>query len=365
MAKAKKLPSGSWRCQATYTDDDGIKHRASFTENTAALAEAKAEMWKAGMLEREEEKAKLPLGLAMDEYIDSCRAAKRSPSTIKGYVSMRNNAFELLIRKPVSKITLRDVQRWVNTRTQAVSPKTLRNNLNFLSAVLSTNAVRIDFDALRKPEGEHIEMQIPSDAQVAALLDLVYEDDDLFIACSLAALMGLRRSEICGLRWSDIHVDGDVATLVVDKALVLDEHGTHVEKSTKTNAGKRTLVIPDDLYKEFKRRRNLRPTLVAVTPNALTNRYALRAQKLDMPPRFHNLRHYHASVMLREGVPEKYIVADMGHSSFEMVKRVYGHVMQEKRTLIDEAMNTHATGILNRSHGSSHDLEKCKQINGF
>lgn len=358
MAKAKKLPSGNWRVQASFVDEDGVMHRASFTESTAKLAEAKAAMWKAGMLEREAEKVHLALDVAMDEYIASCRVAKRSASTIRGYVAMKNRAFEQLIHKPVDKLTLRDLQRWINARAQTVAPKTLRNNLNFLSAVLASCEVKLDLASLKMPEGERTEMEIPSDAQVSALLDRVYDQDDLFIACSLAALMGLRRSEICGLKWTDIQLVDNVATLVIDKALVMDEHGTHVEKSTKTNAGKRTLVIPDGLYAELKRRRNLRPNLISATPNALSNRYALRAEHLGMPTRFHNLRHYHASVMLREGVPEKYIVSDMGHSSFDMVKRVYGHVMQEKRSIIDQAMNTHATAILNTSHGTSHELQK-------
>lgn len=360
MAKAKKLPSGSWRCQASYVDDDGVQHRASFTEETAKMAEAKAAMWKAGMIEKNQNKKQFPLGDAMDEYIASCRVAKRSASTIRIYVAMRENAYDLLIKKPVENITLRDVQRWVNARAQVVAPKTLRNNLNFLSAVLSASEVKLDFDSLKLPENEHIEMEIPSDEMVSALLDLVYDEDDMFIACSLAALMGLRRSEICALHWTDIQVADGIATLVIDKALVKDEHGLYVEKATKTDAGKRTLVIPDALYEELKRRRNLRTNIVSVTPDALTNRYAVRIKKLNLPKRFHNLRHYHASVMLREGVPEKYIVADMGHASFEMVKRVYGHIMQEKRNLIDKAMNTHATGILNRSHENAHELENCQ-----
>lgn len=358
MAKAKKLPSGSWRVQVSHTDSDGVKHRESFTEDTAALAEAKAAMWKAGMLVRDRDRTHLSFTEAAKEYIDACRVAGLEPTTLRGYVSMQKNAYKQLSRVPIEKLVLRDVQRWINARAQEVAPKTVRNNQNFLSAVLKANGVSLDFSALKLPKSDRSEMEIPSDAQVTALLNLVYDQDDLFIAVALAALMGLRRSEICALRWSDIEVHDGVPFLTIDKALVMAEDGAYVEKGTKTAAGTRTLVIPDTLYAELKRRRSLRPTLIAATPNALSNRYALRAQKLGIPTRFHNLRHYHASVMLREGVPEKYIVADMGHSSFDMVKRVYGHVMQEKRSLIDTAMNTHATAILNSSHGCAHEVEK-------
>lgn len=360
MAKAKKLPSGSWRCQAAYTDDDGVQHRASFTEETAVLAEAKAAMWKAGMIELDRRKKHLPLGEAIDEYLETCRVTGLSPATIRSYASMRNNAYETIIRKPIDKLTLRDLQQWINLRSRTAGPKTLRNSLNLISAVLRSNGISLDFTMLKLPKRQHTEMEIPSDLQVAELLDRVYDDDNMFIAVSLAAIMGLRRSEICGLRWADVHYEDGLATLVIDKALVMGEDCKYVEKATKTNAGTRTLVIPDALYNELKRRRQLRPTLVSATPNTLTLRYKRLADELGLPHRFHNLRHYHASVMLREGVPEKYIVADMGHASFDMVKRVYGHVMQEKRRLINDAMNTHATVILNRSHGDAHEEKKAR-----
>ena len=107
-------------------------------------------------------------------------------------------------------------------------------------------------------------------------------------------------------------------------------------------------------YGELKRRRQLRPTLVSLSPNAITERYMRLADRLNVPRRFHNLRHYHASVMLREGVPEKYITADMGHASFDMVKRVYGHVMEEKKRTIHTAMDAHADTILTMRHKNCH-----------
>lgn len=354
MAKAQKLPSGNYRCRVTHTDENGIRHVESFTEKTAALAEAKAALWQAGMLERDEKIKHLPLGEAIDQYIDVCRATGISPSTIRSYVSYRKNAYGTLLKRPIDKLMLRDIQSWIVERSKTASPKTLKNNLVLISAVLKANQISMDFSLLKLPKAKKVEMEIPSDQQIITLLDDVYDDDDMYIAISLAALMGLRRSEICALRWADITVTEGTAYLSVDKALVLDEDGIHVDKAPKTQAGSRVLVIPDALYEELKRRRHLRPTLVSISLNAITERYMRLADRLHVPRRFHNLRHYHASVMLREGVPEKYIVADMGHASFDMVKRVYGHVMQEKKNVIHSAMALHALSILDRGHERCH-----------
>lgn len=347
MAKAKKLPSGNWRCRASFTDANGVQHKESFTEPTAKKAEAKAAMWQAGMLEKKKNGPRQELGEAMDEYIETCRCTGLSPSTIKSYVSARENAYARLIKRPVDLISVRDVQMWVNERSKVVTPKTVKNNLGLLSVVFKSCSIKFDFEAIKLPKVEQDEVVIPSDSQIATMLTAAYDDDDLYIAAMLAALMGLRRSEICALRWSDIKISSDgTAYLSVDKALVVDENNRHVEKSPKTRAGKRILPIPSAVYDELKRRRSLRPTLISVTPNVITARYMRLCKELGLPTRFHGLRHYHASVMLREGVPEKYIVADMGHASFDMVKRVYGHVMQEKLGAISTAMDAHASSVL-------------------
>jgi len=347
MAKAKQLPSGNWRCRAAFTDEDGVQHIESFTAPTKRKAEALALAWQEGMLEKKKNRTKQPLGHAIDAYIESCRCAGLSPSTIRSYKSSREKAFDLLINRPIDRITTRDLQAWINVRAKAVVPKTLKNNLALLSAVFKAEDVKLDMDALKVPKVRRQEMAIPSDAQVSILLQETYDCDDMYLAIAFAALMGLRRSEICALKWTDIVTENNVAYLDVSKALVLDEHATHVEKTPKTDAGNRLLPIPSALHVELKRRRGLRSTIISLSPNAITERYQRLTERLGVPPRFHNLRHYHASVMLREGVPEKYIVADMGHSSFDMVRRVYGHVMQEKRSLISTAMDMHASSVLN------------------
>ena len=349
MATAKKLPSGNYRCRATITDADGNKITESFTAETARKAETLAKMWQEGMLKKEKAVAAhgITLGEALDAYIETCKCAGMSPATIVNYKSARNNAFPLLISKRIGAITVQDVQRQLNARAKACKPKTLRNNLNLLSATLKQNGVKLDFDVIRIAHQEKEEMQIPTDEQVTALLRAASEDDDLYIGILLAAIMGMRRSKICALEWKDIDIRKDgTATLTVNKACVPKDDGGYALKGTKTHAGTRTLAVPAAVLTELKRRRSLRPTLVSITPNAMTSRYERLTKRLGVPGRFHDLRHYHASVMIREGVPEKYIVADMGHATFDMVRNVFGHIMGEKQQEIDRRMDDHASSIV-------------------
>lgn len=348
MATAKQLPSGSWRCRATLTDSDGNKITKSFTAETARKAETLAKMWQEGFLEKERIVSThgITLGEAIDNYIDTCRCSGMSPATIRSYVSYRKNAFSLIESKPIRRLTVHDIQRQVNARSKTCTPKTLRNEVNLAFSSLKANGVKLDFEALRLPKIERREMEIPSDEQIKRLLEALYDDDDMFIAVMLAAIMGLRRSEICALTWGDLITVNGTTILNVSKAVVLDENAQPVSKTTKTTAGLRRLPVPFSVKEELLHRRSLRKNMVSISPNLITMRYDRISSKLGVPGRFHDLRHYHASVMIREGVPEKYIVTDMGHSSYEMVRRVYGHVMEEKQREIDQMMDAHADNIL-------------------
>lgn len=62
---------------------------------------------------------------------------------------------------------------------------------------------------------------------------------------------------------------------------------------------------------------------------------------LQLKCRFHDLRHYNASIILALGVPDKYAMERMGHSTTDMLKKVYQHVMTEKRKEVSDVVNAH------------------------
>lgn len=349
MAKAKQLPSGSWRVRATHTDENGITTVASFTDANPKVAEAKAAMWQAGMIERDADLRNLPLGEAIDEYIETGRRTGMSPATIKGYVSARKNAYTPMLKKRVNKITVRDVQSWINWRAQTAAYKTIKNNLDLLVCVLRQNGVKLDLDALRLPKRKKVEPVMPSDDQIKAMLSSLREkkNDEMFIAVMLDSVYGLRRSEICALKWSDIRTTADQKhVLEVSRALVADENNHLVEKETKTEAGTRTLVLSDQVYAELMKRRNLRTHLISISPNALTNRYAALAKKFGVNTKFHNLRHYMASVMARDGVDPVYAANLLGHASPTTTQRIYTHVMPDKVVQLHSVVDAHAAAVL-------------------
>lgn len=359
MPRKKKgqLKSGSIRIQVYVgKDDSGKRQYKSFTAATRQEAEDLARAWKMTADAQPVRKNDPTVSQALEQYIETCRCAGASPSTLCVYAVIRRKSFPLLENIRMSALTLTDIQRQINDRTATVSPKTLRNDIALLHAACKYERPDLIFTSLRIPKRQAKEMEIVEDAQLRTLLDALTSDHDMYLAVLLAAVMGLRRSEICGLEWNDI--DFKAATMHIQRALVMAEDGSYVVKSPKTAAGDRVLAVPSSVLAELKARRTLTSRVVTLSPNVITERFEHAATRLGIPGRFHDLRHYHASTMIEVGAPEKYICADMGHASFEMVRRVYGHVKSSQQVIINAAMNDKASVLL--QHDMQHDAEKIK-----
>ena len=207
---ATQLPSGNWRCRASYTDEDGKIHKGSFTESKPEIAIAKAIAWKAGILKEIERQKDVTLDQAITEYLESLEASKASPSTIRDYESRRKNSFPLIINKKVSKLTLLDIQRQMDARAKVVAPKTVHNDFALLSPILGMRREDLNLKRIRLPEIDNEEMAIPTYDEAIALMDAAKRRKGLYCAVLLAITLGLRRSEICALEWKDIDVVSDI-----------------------------------------------------------------------------------------------------------------------------------------------------------
>lgn len=66
----------------------------------------------------------------------------------------------------------------------------------------------------------------------------------------------------------------------------------------------------------------------------------------DITCRFHDLRHYNASLMLALSVPDKYAMERLGQATPGMIKAVYQHIMSDKREEVNEVVNGAVEGLL-------------------
>ena len=119
-------------------------------------------------------------------------------------------------------------------------------------------------------------------------------------------------------------------TLHIKQAIVEGENGP-VVKTTKTYSGNRKIPIPEYIKSLIEQQPHTDEYIIHATRSSLYNRFLRICEKYGLPHyRFHDLRHYQASVMLALGVPDKYAMERMGHASTNMLKTVYQHTMRSK-----------------------------------
>lgn len=136
------------------------------------------------------------------------------------------------------------------------------------------------------------------------------------LAVYLAAFGTLRRSEICALTADD--VKGKVIS--INKAMVNKGKSEWVVKTTKTVSSTRFIEMPVFVIEKL-------PTsgrIVTISPDQITSRFERAFLKLNIPGfRFHDLRHYAASIMHAIGVPDQYIMQRGGWGSDRTLKAIY------------------------------------------
>lgn len=342
MAKAKKLPSGSWRVQVfDYKDVDGKNHYKSFTGATKREAEFIAAEWAAGKAGAQADN--ITLYDAVTRYIDSKRDVL-SPGTILGYEKMQRNYFRDIGTTKLNELNNTALQIWVSNLSKTLSPKTVRNAHGLLSSTIDIFApdfrIKTTLPARKKPD-----LYTPSDTDVKMLLKQI-QGTELEIAVLLAAFGPLRRGEICALTANDIHNN----FVDVNKSMVMGPDRMWHIKQPKTYGSYRKVEFPSFVIEKIK---GIDDRIIKATPDQISGQFKRAIISAGLPHfRFHDLRHYAASIMHAIGVPDQYILQRGGWASDNVMKTVYRNVIDLETTKQNRKINRHFDKI---SHGISHE----------
>ena len=333
MATAKKLPSGSWRCQVyDYTDDNGKRHYKSFTGKT----KREAEHFAAEYADTKKEKPKIlrvTVGKAIDNYIE-IKNNVLSPSTIRGYKVIRRNHYKNIESVLLEDLTQEIIQIWVNSLSAEKDAKTVKNAHGLLSATLSVYLPDLTLRTSLPKKQKEIPY-IPTENDIRLIIEYLKENDtEMLKAVYLSAFGTLRRSEICSLAGEDI--EGNV--IHVHSALVVDDSSNWIRKNTKTASSDRYIQMPEFVI-------NILPKsgdVVSINPTIITKRFSSILKKMDIPHfRFHDLRHYSASIMHTIGIPDQYIMQRGGWSSDNVLKAVYRNTMDDYTKKFSDQINNY------------------------
>lgn len=326
--KAKKLSSGNWRIQIQI---DGKRY--SCTGKTKKEAQDKAKQIFAGA--EMEKRVPLTVGKAIDNYISE-KEGTLSPSTIKGYQAIRKNYFIDLMNINISDLDQRDVQIAVSLESMdGKSPKTIRNAHGLLAAVLEEYRPNFHLNT-RLPQKKKFEPVIPSEEDMKKIWKTA-KGTTYELPILLASWLGLRMSEIRGLKYKDFYGRNEESSsygwLHIHTAVVSGPNGD-VEKGTKTTAGDRRIKVPkviSDLIYYNKVGKDEEAHICPWADITIYKNFLKICEKARVEPcRFHDLRHFAASEALALGIPDKYSMQRMGHKTDNMLKAVYQHTMDKK-----------------------------------
>jgi integrase len=197
---------------------------------------------------------------------------------------------------------------------------------------------------IQAPRAKDKEMK-PVEEDRAGWLIEAAENTDLYLPILIALYTGMRRGEILGLRWSDLDLDN--ARLTVKQSLGQTRAGIHFKKP-KNKKSNRTIALSETLIDAFKKHRERQDKTKALfgpdypkhdlvlplndgtpwPPDRFTDDYIAFTRRVTAREiRFHDLRHTHASELLRRGIPLKTVSQRLGHANPTVTLDIYAHVM--------------------------------------
>jgi integrase len=169
----------------------------------------------------------------------------------------------------------------------------------------------------------------------------------IFPIVAVLLATGLRRSEVLGLRWQDVDLDG--GTLRVEQALEQTTRGGLVFKEPKTRHGRRTVTLAPSTVAVLREHRRTQQeqrlffglgkapadALVFTSwdgspylPATLTLQWRRAMQRAGLTATLHSLRHTHASTLIAAGLDVLTISRRLGHASPTLTLGTYGHLFK-------------------------------------
>ena len=140
----------------------------------------------------------------------------------------------------------------------------------------------------------------------------------------LSLLLGLRRGEVCGLRWSDIDFREGMIHIVNQRQRLAD--GSLVDCSPKSISSVRSLPIPASLLPLLRSRRQIAGYVCPISPSGLDAAHRSIVRSLDLPyiP-LHGLRHSMATACIRHGGDMRSLQSVLGHANYATTANRYTH----------------------------------------
>lgn len=330
--KITKLKNGKYSTKVYLGQINGKDIQQRISADSAKEVQALAKKAKASfLLESHPANSKLTLRDAINDFLDS-RQNILSQTTLRAYISIRDNSFPTIIDIPMMDITNNMVQKEVNAMALKLAPKTVKNKMSLFITVYNKYCAEPKKLEYNMPAKRKADVYIPTRDDVQKLIAFCHSDPyycEYELPILLGAYCGLRRGEICALTYNDVNLR--FKTVSISKAVVLNTAGELQVKQPKSYAGYRTLNLTDYIVKIIAQRKKAKKDMISVSIEQITSVFPTIVKRCGLKHfRFHDLRHFFASTLLALNVPDLYAIQLTGHSTTNMLKTVYQHTFKDK-----------------------------------
>ena len=371
----RKRDDGRWegRIVVGRKNDGSAIYRAVFAEKQSELMpklnELKAQY--AGI--RLTEDSSITLNEWMPRWMEEYKKPILRPSTYSGYSKdIENHILPYLGAKKLTQLKTSEIQKHYNYllesgrvkdngKGKGLSNATVRGIHMVLrealdSAVREGLIPRNPADGTSPPKIHRKEKQVLTRDELETFMKLIENDESWYDFFYTEMLTGMRAGEICGVRWEDF--DKDDRTLRVVRSVDF-VHGELVIGETKTEDGKRTIYLPDSLWRLLATRKrrsfsewifpNLLKPELPLDPAKAYRQLKSILKKGNLPDiRLHDLRHTFTSHAANSGIAPKTLSEIVGHSKASFTLDHYAHVTSDMQKNASNIVTNYITDILGK-----------------
>lgn len=308
-----------------------------------------------------------PENMSLGEFLlmwleDECKPNLAPRSYARYERIMKRHIIPAMGRIPLQKIKPMHIKSYQSQKLKkgrldgkegGLSNKTVRMHIHTLSQALKY-AVGLQVlksnpcEHVKAPKAKRPKINYLEDDQVNIMLKHIKNHGKSwdYVFFSLAVHTGMRRGELLGLSWDNINFNN--ATIHVRDTLQrVRGEGIILKDYTKSEAGQRSIDLSDKLITLLKnhKKNQLEQRLKHegkyqdnnmvfcnkdgsyVNPGSVTRRFNNYLEAAGVKKiRLHDLRHTHASLLLKTGVQPKIVQERMGHSSIAITQDIYSHL---------------------------------------
>jgi len=295
-----------------------------------------------------------------------------TPSTFAGYSDkLKYPSEDPLAKIAIQKLTLAHLDAFferLETRAKPLSTgsiKLVRDVMrNAFSYAVEREYIRRNLlQTVNIPSIKRRDVIIWTDQEVARYMEYIKEHPHyLNDATELILHTGLRRSELCGLKWADIDFDNDPPYIQLERSRHSREGGGFRVGSLKSSTSKRIIAMHDDLVNLLRRIRGDQILFdlrlpgtwpeeldrfviskmdgIPPTPDAIRKQLKKVSKIVGLPDiTVHGLRHTHATKLGELGYGLERASHRLGHSNTKITYETYTHFRLGENDKILEGLN--------------------------